>query len=240
MTVAGDRTVRVRTIDDRRPTLTVKVRTGPMQRDEFEYDLPYCEALKLIRHRIGVVVEKTRYDVAYGGHVWEIDVYEGAHRGLIVAEIVKGRQRRVSTARLAGAGNHRRANVLEPDIGVGRRAWVAALTAPNLGAIADCHCVVMLRIRHHLLLSGLTFSQCLECIVGAGEVDHNGPASLRGDRQRFFLGKIIDEIEIVEGNECAFVSSIPCPLATPVYFSPSTSNTTEIFSPTVIFVGFLE
>ena len=87
MTVAGDRTVRVRTIDDRRATLTVKVRTGPMQRDEFEYDLPYCEALKLIRHRIGVVVEKTRYDVAYGGHVWEIDVYEGAHRGLIVAEI---------------------------------------------------------------------------------------------------------------------------------------------------------
>ena len=36
MTVAGDRTVRVRTIDDRRATLTVKVRTGPMQRDEFD------------------------------------------------------------------------------------------------------------------------------------------------------------------------------------------------------------
>ena len=87
MTAASDRTVRIRTIDATRATLTVKICTGQFRRDEFEYDLPYCEALELIRHRIGVVVEKTRYDVAYGGHVWEIDVYDGAHRGLVVAEI---------------------------------------------------------------------------------------------------------------------------------------------------------
>ncbi|ATU93343.1 CYTH domain-containing protein [Phyllobacterium zundukense] len=87
MMAAGDRTVRIRTIDATRATLTVKICTGQLTRDEFEYDLPYCEALELIRHRIGIVVEKTRYDVVYGGFVWEIDVYDGAHRGLVVAEI---------------------------------------------------------------------------------------------------------------------------------------------------------
>ena len=87
VTTAPDRMVRIRTINATRAKLTVKICTGKLQRDEFEYDLPYCEALKLIRHRIGVVVEKTRYDVVHRGHAWEIDVYEGAHVGLVVAEI---------------------------------------------------------------------------------------------------------------------------------------------------------
>jgi len=87
MTAAKDRSVRIRTIDASRATLTVKICTGELRRDEFEYHLPYCEALELIKHRIGVVIEKTRYDVTHRGHVWEIDVYGGAHRGLVVAEI---------------------------------------------------------------------------------------------------------------------------------------------------------
>jgi adenylate cyclase len=84
---ANDRTLRIRTIDAALATLTVKICTGHLRREEFQYDIPYCEALELIRYRIGVVVEKTRYDVAYGGYVWEIDVYDGAHRGLVIAEI---------------------------------------------------------------------------------------------------------------------------------------------------------
>ena len=87
VTVARDRTLRIRTIDARRATLTVKIETGELQRDEFEYDLPYFEAVELMKHRIGLVIEKTRYDVTHRGHVWEIDVYDGAHRGLVVAEI---------------------------------------------------------------------------------------------------------------------------------------------------------
>ncbi|WP_457302011.1 CYTH domain-containing protein [Phyllobacterium sp. P5_D12] len=87
VTAARDRTLRIRTIDARRATFTVKIETGELQRDEFEYDLPYFEALELMKHRIGIVIEKTRYDVTHRGHVWEIDVYGGAHRGLVVAEI---------------------------------------------------------------------------------------------------------------------------------------------------------
>ncbi len=35
----------------------------------------------------GEVIEKKRYLLPYAGHVWEIDLFEGKNRGLIVAEI---------------------------------------------------------------------------------------------------------------------------------------------------------
>lgn len=34
-----------------------------------------------------VAVEKTRHLVKEGKHTWEVDVFEGAHKGLIIAEI---------------------------------------------------------------------------------------------------------------------------------------------------------
>ena len=33
------------------------------------------------------MVEKTRYLIQQGEHVWEVDVFEGANAGLVVAEI---------------------------------------------------------------------------------------------------------------------------------------------------------
>jgi len=33
------------------------------------------------------VIEKTRYRVESGGHVWEIDVFHGANEGLVLAEV---------------------------------------------------------------------------------------------------------------------------------------------------------
>jgi CYTH domain-containing protein len=36
---------------------------------------------------IGLVIEKTRYKVTHGGFVWEVDVYGGAHEGLVIAEV---------------------------------------------------------------------------------------------------------------------------------------------------------
>jgi len=35
----------------------------------------------------GRIVEKTRYEVEYGGLTWEVDEFHGANDGLIVAEI---------------------------------------------------------------------------------------------------------------------------------------------------------
>jgi adenylate cyclase len=35
-------------------------------------------------------VVKTRYELPRGGHVWEVDVFEGENAGLVVAEIELG------------------------------------------------------------------------------------------------------------------------------------------------------
>lgn len=69
-------------------TLNVKTATVSITRHEFEYTIPLDDARDLIAHSCqGAVIEKTRYCVEYGGKTWEVDVFEGANAGLIVAEI---------------------------------------------------------------------------------------------------------------------------------------------------------
>lgn len=82
-----DRSARVRLIDDRRAKLTIKIGTGSMTRDEFEYEIPVEDAKDMMSLAVGLVIEKTRYEVSHHGFVWEVDVYGGAHEGLIVAEV---------------------------------------------------------------------------------------------------------------------------------------------------------
>jgi adenylate cyclase len=89
LTANKNRFVRIRTIDTVRAVLTVKFRTGPLRREEFEYDIPYVDALEMITYAAGVV-EKTRYEVRHLGYVWEIDVYNGVNDGLVLAEIELG------------------------------------------------------------------------------------------------------------------------------------------------------
>ena len=81
-----NRFVRVRTIDAQRAVLTVKIRSGRMQREEYEYEIPYADAMEMFGRALGII-EKTRYEVTYRGHLWEVDVYSGEHRGLVTAEI---------------------------------------------------------------------------------------------------------------------------------------------------------
>jgi adenylate cyclase len=82
-----DRSARVRLMDDERAKLTVKISNGSMTRDEFEYDIPVADAKDMMSKAIGLVIEKTRYEVKHGGFVWEVDVYAGAHEGLVIAEV---------------------------------------------------------------------------------------------------------------------------------------------------------
>lgn len=67
--------------------LTIKVGTGMLVRDEFEFEVPLSEAEDMLSAALGTVIEKTRYRVPGGAHVWEVDVFSGAHAGLIVAEV---------------------------------------------------------------------------------------------------------------------------------------------------------
>ena len=62
-----------------------------MVRQEFEYDIPLHDAEEMLATLCsGVVIEKIRYYVPFAHHLWEIDVFEGANAGLVVAEIELG------------------------------------------------------------------------------------------------------------------------------------------------------
>jgi adenylate cyclase len=84
---AARSSVRVRT-DGERAYLNIKSATLGIRRQEYEYPLPLADAeAMLVELCIGAVVEKTRYHVPVGAHVWEVDVFAGANAGLVVAEI---------------------------------------------------------------------------------------------------------------------------------------------------------
>jgi adenylate cyclase len=68
--------------------LTIKKSTLDITRDEFEYPIPIEDAEAMLNGLCeGDPIEKVRYKVTYGGMLWEIDVFEGANEGLVVAEI---------------------------------------------------------------------------------------------------------------------------------------------------------
>ena len=82
-----DRSLRVRIFGNGKARITLKIGHAVLVRDEYEYDVDRDEAEDMLRHAIGNVIEKVRYRVPHEGHVWEIDVYGGAHKGLIIAEV---------------------------------------------------------------------------------------------------------------------------------------------------------
>ncbi len=81
-----ERTVRIRTKDER-GYITVKGLTKGCSRLEFEYEIPYEDALQMLALCAGRIIEKTRYIVGHDGMCWEIDEFEGDLSPLVVAEI---------------------------------------------------------------------------------------------------------------------------------------------------------
>jgi adenylate cyclase len=67
--------------------LTIKSAEAGLSRAEFEYAVPAADARELMQLRQGEIVSKTRFRAPHGGRVWEVDVYDGANAGLVVAEI---------------------------------------------------------------------------------------------------------------------------------------------------------
>lgn len=81
------RVVRVRVAGDR-AFLTIKGRTEGISRSEYEYALPLQDAEELLdRVCLQPVIRKRRYREEFGGLTWEIDVFEGANAGLMIAEV---------------------------------------------------------------------------------------------------------------------------------------------------------
>ena len=85
LSTVKERTVRVRTVDDR-GYLTVNGVTVGATRKEFEYDIPRADAASLLEMCEQPLVEKVRYKIPFGGLTWEVDEFEGANQGLVVAE----------------------------------------------------------------------------------------------------------------------------------------------------------
>jgi adenylate cyclase len=84
---AKERTVRIRTINDR-AFLTVKGLTVGATRTEYEYEIPLadCSAmLDVLAEK--PIIEKKRYKIPFAGLTWEIDEFFGDNTGLIVAEV---------------------------------------------------------------------------------------------------------------------------------------------------------
>jgi CYTH domain-containing protein len=82
-----ERTVRVRTIDDK-GFLTIKGISVGATRMEYEYEIPVEDANVLLDELCEKpLIEKKRYKIDFGGFVWEVDEFFGENEGLIVAEI---------------------------------------------------------------------------------------------------------------------------------------------------------
>ena len=82
------RTVRVRICDDK-GFLTIK---GPsdkqgLGRYEWEKEIPLQEAQELMKLCEPGMIDKTRYLVQSGNHVFEVDEFYGENEGLVVAEV---------------------------------------------------------------------------------------------------------------------------------------------------------
>lgn len=82
------RTVRVRLAGDR-GVLTIKGAStnNGLSRQEWEWPIAPSEAEELLELCLPDIIEKVRYHVPFAGKLFEVDVFEGQNRGLVLAEI---------------------------------------------------------------------------------------------------------------------------------------------------------
>jgi adenylate cyclase len=84
---AKERTVRIRTADDR-AFLTVKGITVGATRPEYEYEIPFDDGKAMLDTLVEKpLIEKKRYKIPAGNVTWEVDEFLGENVGLIVAEV---------------------------------------------------------------------------------------------------------------------------------------------------------
>jgi adenylate cyclase len=83
-----ERTVRVRIKGDK-GFLTIKgiSNASGLSRFEWEKEIPVEEAKKLLVLCEKGVIDKTRFEVKVGNHIFEVDEFHGENKGLTVAEV---------------------------------------------------------------------------------------------------------------------------------------------------------
>ncbi|HSH42271.1 MAG TPA: CYTH domain-containing protein [Arenicellales bacterium] len=87
LALTDDCAVRVRLNGDS-AQLNIKNATLDIERQEYEYPVPPSDAREMLDTLgAGRTVIKTRHWVEHRGDTWEVDVFEGDNRGLVLAEI---------------------------------------------------------------------------------------------------------------------------------------------------------
>jgi adenylate cyclase len=84
----SERTVRIR-IKGSKGYLTIKGKSNEsgLSRFEWEQEIPIEEAEQLLKLCEKGVIDKTRYEVIVGSHVYEVDVFTNENEGLTIAEV---------------------------------------------------------------------------------------------------------------------------------------------------------
>lgn len=81
-----ERTVRVRIKGDK-GYITIKGKNSGAVRSEFEYEIDIEDARKMLDMCLRPILDKVRYIVPFGNHIWEVDEFMGERSGLVTAEI---------------------------------------------------------------------------------------------------------------------------------------------------------
>ena len=83
-----NRTVRVR-IKGNNGFLTIKgiSNEAGTSRFEWEQEIEVSEAEALLKICEETIIEKTRYEIPIGAHMFEVDEFQGENEGLVIAEI---------------------------------------------------------------------------------------------------------------------------------------------------------
>lgn len=87
LSTAKNASIRVR-IAKGAARLNIKSTTNGIHRAEFEYEIPVADAEEILEvAALRPYIDKTRHEIEWGGHTWELDVFYGENEGLVMAEI---------------------------------------------------------------------------------------------------------------------------------------------------------
>lgn len=88
LSLSGVSVVRVR-VKGEKAYITVKssVVSGTLKRNEWEYEIPKDDAEEMLKLCEEGLIDKTRYLVKVGKHVFEVDEFNGDNEGLLIAEV---------------------------------------------------------------------------------------------------------------------------------------------------------
>ena len=88
LSLSGVSVVRVR-VKGEKAYITVKssVAAGTIKRNEWEYEIPVNDAEEMLKLCEEGLIDKKRYLVKAGNHVFEVDEFYGENEGLLIAEV---------------------------------------------------------------------------------------------------------------------------------------------------------